>query len=342
MRVAIYGSLRTLESDCHKAFKRTCADLGIELARRGHIPLLHSEGEKTADHFVFRGLTEFARQANGTGNTRSQPRAEIHRTTNARRIYQDEDLIDIIEVPYPDDEKQAKETADKRIGPRVGTIAASDVVVLIGGSTGTHKSGAFSRQLKKPVLAIPYLGGSALEFYSSEMEKLYLADERISPKIGELSQPKGGCLDAAVLVSMCQTLANLHTYFVSYSRENSHYADRLEVLLRRAHRRIRRDEHEVKLTKKIKEILLEGMARSDTFVCLWSRDAAVSDWCKWERKTALEMVQKGARLRRAVMILMDDTPLPKRWGKRLQLEAREIQQLDFAVHSLINDEAPSA
>ncbi len=332
MRVAIYGSLRSVDKDHHDAFKKTCVKLGVELAKRGDVPLLHSEGKKTADRFVFKGVAQYA------DNTKSKPRVEVHRTVGTERLYPDSELVHVTEVPYPADEDHSEEMADKRLGPRVGTIAGSDIVVLIGGSNGTRRSGAFSRQLKKPILAIPCFGGSAEDLYSSTMEELYLADERITHKIGELSQPTGDHPHAAVLIQLCQTLAGLHAYFVSYAHKDSADADRVEVVLRRANRHIRRDERDLSITDEIKDTLRERMAKSDTFVCLWSKNSANSDWCQWECDTAREMLEGDTRLRRVVMIKIDNKSFKEPWDKHVQLDGTSPAALDAAVQNLINSE----
>ena len=327
MRVAIFGSLRKVAEAKHSAFESTCVDLGFELAKRAYLPLLHSEAKKSADRYIINGLKKYAIDS---GN---KPRVEIHRAIDAPKIYTHETTLQIKEIHY----SRAEESADKRLGSRVGTIARSDIVFLIGGSSGTRKNGAYALDLKKPILAIPFFGGSAEKHYL-KLEPCYMQNERIADKLSEILKPIHVYPAASDLVDLCELLSGIHSYFVSYAHKDSMSADHIEVLLLRSNKNVRRDERKLEFSEPIKSTLKEQIAKSDTFICLWSKNSVDSKWCKWECETALGLNRKVGRPRRVVLILLDQTELTRPWSDFIQLRGESRHERELAVRRLTESE----
>jgi hypothetical protein len=90
---------------------------------------------------------------------------------------------------------------------------------------------------------------------------------------------------------------------------NAQAADHIELLLRRKHRAVFRDEAILRLGATFENDIKEQLQRSDTYVGLWSKSFAESDWCEKELNWAIELQRKYRRPRRIHLILLDETPL---------------------------------
>jgi hypothetical protein len=178
--------------------------------------------------------------------------------------------------------------------------------------------GQLALALKKPVIAVQMFGGTAAEIFDQE-ERRYLQMPEVANNLYLLTDFWDSLKSAEGVISTAEILAGRHTHFLSYSRQNQEQTDHLEALLRRRARIVCRDEEALKLTEEIKEKLADLIERADTFIAVWSKDSAASEWCRWERKVAEECLRKkGLRHKRILFLALDDTPLPRPWTHFLQ------------------------
>jgi hypothetical protein len=98
--------------------------------------------------------------------------------------------------------------------------------------------------------------------------------------------------------------ATMARVFVSYSRENEDEAKRLEVLLKQRDIQVWRDKKSIYAGEAWPKAIGKGIAESDLFLLLWSRDAAQSHFVDFEWNTAIA-------LKKTVLpLLLDRTDLP--------------------------------
>ena len=332
MRVAIFGSDRSGGSQT-EAFAHLCRQLGAELGMRGYIPVVHDNNPKSADVDVVEGLRSVAKHRG------SQLRIEVHRTLAGGDPFQNDEHIRVKQVPYLEQGENSL-LPDARLAPRIGAILASDFTILLGGRRGTARCGEYALALAKPVVTVPSFAGSAADLYKNKYETLYFNNPRVRNKLMELAGSDAAHPTAAHIVDFGEALSGVHTYFLSYAHENVEEADHIELLLARTGRLVRRDESHLGVHDKIKPRLKEEIAKSDTFLSLWSKESASSPYCNWERDTALELQNEFGRPRRILMIQIDDTTIADKWRGRLHLtgitrdnriaEVLELMRYEFA------------
>ena len=59
MRTFVSGSKRNVDSQSHEQFDHACKQIGVEIAKRGHIALIMSEGKTTADYPLVCGIAQY-------------------------------------------------------------------------------------------------------------------------------------------------------------------------------------------------------------------------------------------------------------------------------------------
>jgi len=334
MRVAIFGSDRSGGSQS-EAFVSLCTQLGTELGMRGYIPVVHSNSPKTADIHVVEGLRSVAKDRG------ARLRIEVHRTLDGGDPFKTDKHIQVKPVPYLE-QGESSLLRDARLAPRIGAILASDFTILLGGRRGTARCGEYALALAKPVVTVPSFTGSAADLYKSKYEALYFNNPRVRSKLIDLAGSGTAHPTAADIIDFGEALSGVHTYFLSYSRKNFEEADHIELLLARTGRLVRRDESHLSVHDEIKPRLKEEIAKSDTFLSLWSKESASSDYCNWERDTALELQNEFGRPRRILMIQIDDTQIAEKWRGRRHLignkrDNRRAEVLEMMRHEFADE-----
>lgn len=311
MRVAIFGSSPDVGGQ-DDAFASLCRQLGAELGMRGYIPVIHSGSPETAGHYVVEGLRSVAVDR-GT-----RLRIEVHRTLARKEAFEDDEAL--LVQPKPCLERGSRSLlSDSKLAPRISAIMASDFAILLGGKDGTARCGEYALALRKPVVAVPGFGGSAGKLYEENYEAVYYDHPRVYDKLAKLGGSGTASLAAAEIVEFGEALSGVHTYFLSYSHKDLEEADHVELLLTRTGRVVRRDESRLDMHDEIKPRLKDEIGKSDTFLSLWSKKSARSQYCIWERDTALELHEKFGRPRRILMIRIDKTAIASKWRGRRHL-----------------------
>jgi hypothetical protein len=129
-----------------------------------------------------------------------------------------------------------------------------------------------------------------------------------------------------------------HTYFLSYSKKNSSEADHLEVVLHRNNRTVLRDETEIKAGEGVSKSIEAMIQQADTFVALWGKDYATSDWCPNELEYARNQQVNGQKPTRIVLLTLDETKVPIRFVDSLHLAGQDRRQRELAIHKLLKEE----
>jgi len=223
----------------------------------------------------------------------------------------------------------------KRLGARVGGVSGCDAAILLGGRTGTRLIGKLALHLRKPVIAIPAFGGAASELFEAQ-RAVYFQRQECLPFIQDLMSWNHKSADAAM--RMAALLARTHSYFVSYSHEQLAAADHFELLLTRVGRVFRRDEKDLVPGKSIKKQLQLQIAHVDTFLALWSAEAAKSEWCDWECAIARKLMKTAGRPKRIVFVRLDDTRVPAAFKKNLHIDATTRSDVVAAKQKLLDTE----
>ena len=190
-----------------------------------------------------------------------------------------------------------------------------------------------------PLLPVASFGGAARELYTVVRFEL-----QRQPHIADrLTALNGGWQhdSAAQIISLAErvvTIGRPHSYFISYSHADAMIADRVELLLRRGHRSVLRDERELTPGSAIDRTLQTRIASAATFVAVYSQRYADSDYCAGELAVAHDLLQAGNKPARLVALRVDGTLLPPLLAARLYLGANDRPALDAAVQKLMNSE----
>lgn len=148
MRVLIVGSHKTGRNNFTiDDFVKACREIGSELAGGGHEIIIGSDDECTADKHVFNGYIEAGK---GKKVTIARPEGG--------------------ETPFSDFRNGPTHVEYSRKSGgwgngRVRQIILSDVILLIGGGSGTKTVLDIAPELDKPVLSVPCFGGTAGAFW---------------------------------------------------------------------------------------------------------------------------------------------------------------------------------
>jgi hypothetical protein len=225
----------------------------------------------------------------------------------------------------------------KRLGARVGCLNGCDAVIAAGGDTGARLIGELAIHLNKPLIAVATFGGASRSLYE-KMEASYLQKPEIKNRLHSLFAPWRGAESASEVLKITELLGGTHSYFISYSHQDLEAADHVESLLRRRRRVFIRDENELNPGDVIKKGLEEMISGSDTFLALWSGPASKSEWCRWERETAIRLQAERAKPRRFVFLRLDGTEPPGEFAGQIHPDSRGRTERVQAVYQLIESE----
>lgn len=142
-------------------------------------------------------------------------------------------------------------------------------------------------------------------------------------------------------VSPDSQLQSSHTYFISYSSKDKQDADHIELLLRRNHCHIKRDEHDIRAGEPLNSEIKEAINQSNTVLILWSKNYSESPWCLGEFNYALNL-KRGKRLpsfQRLVTIQLDrsEPALPVQGFLYLSGQSRELREK--AIEQIVREES---
>lgn len=311
--------------------------LGFAAAERGHTLLIGSESENTVDHHVKRGVDRLCR----TFPDR-QARVEIHRPDDGKAPFGSPGAANLhIHRQLYSVSTGAHARSDLNwVVAHVGALDGSDVLLLLGGGDGTELAARVAIERQWPVIPVAFFGGAASRIYDVLAYQL-----RRQPVVGRsLHLLNGPWRDEHAgqvieLIEQLVTRAGPHSYFISYSHADAPVADRVEVLLQRQGRGILRDERVLSPGQRLDSTLTTRIANANTFVVLYSRSYAASDYCSGELALAHDLRRSGKKPARIVGLRLDQFELSPLLAGSLWLDAGSRQELDSAVQRVLAAEA---
>lgn len=304
----------------------TCRALGRQVSEAGHVLLVCSPFEHSADYEVLSGVAEHAER---TSSTRVDIHYPDHPTVSSLLPAWKKRLHPAIlnQVPH-----SPLDVADK--GPRsyshawllsqLEALEQCSVVIAVGGrddgTAGMLLRLAESRS-SKPVLPLAFLGGAAR---ASFLRRRYQLQDALGDQSGEellvepnvrtvieyaerLIQPKpsGSQLNASAQ----------RKFFISYARARPAEADYIEMILRRRNQLVLRDERDIEPGHDIPERLKEFLHSANVFIAVWCKEYACSPWCWDELEMALERQGRGTM--ELWLLCVDDTRIVPRGARNL-------------------------
>ena len=334
-RILFKGSTHFAGAD-RTAILRAAEDLGYFGVQSGHTLLVGSQNPNTIDHGVKQGAERFCH----TFPDRSAF-IEVHRPDDG-------------EAPFPAGAAPNLHI-DRRVyglpsnGPsggdrnwvvaHVAALEASDVLVLIGGGSGTDLAGQVAMERRWPIIPIASFGGAARELYkvlSYELHRQPLLADKLHVLNGPWQDDSASIISE--LIEVVVTKSRPYSYFISYSHADAVAADRVELLLRRQNKAVLRDERELTPGAPLDRSLTTKIAMASTFVSLHSENYAGSDYCTGELAIAHELKTAGKKPTRLVAVRLDDTLLSPLLAASVHLKAVDRRALDAAVGELIASE----
>lgn len=354
---------RSMEEDerivaTHQPLWLAAADLGRKAAERGHTVMLGSDRETTIDHYVMRdGFLPTAKQ-----HPDRRFFAEIYRPDGTKRPYESEVLDTNVHANwyvkrpgFPPEMKAVEVGVDRDPGTPLwlfahqSAVVGADVVIAMCGVQGTRTAALVAENLEVPLIPIPYFGGAARDVYDGCRDSLPNTEARqhVSanwPDGRETEQEKRLAESRAEGIIRYAEQIGQHSYFLSHSHKELEWCDLVNLILFETKRTAIRDRMELKVGHPVQEKLYQEIGRSETFVLLWSKHSAASEWCQDELDVAFKLNQQGLPPRRIVLLIKDDTPLPESVKDCLQRDCRssDVKALrtmtEAAVKKIVEEE----
>ena len=215
-------------------------------------------------------------------------------------------------------------------------------VLAIGGKLGGTANLLLhlAEAKRKPILAIPLLGGASEQCYWRQRFQLM---DRLGDGVTKMADDT--C--ASQWVQLLERLADQDSnqikstehaapaFFISYARARPQEADLVEMILRRRNLSVFRDERDFEPGNLIETEIFNHIRKASVFISLYSQAYACSPWCYDELQEAASLHQKGSL--RLWLLTLDDTrivlptardivTIPAR--SRIELEAKLSKHLD--------------
>ncbi|MEL7372178.1 MAG: toll/interleukin-1 receptor domain-containing protein [Myxococcota bacterium] len=341
MRVRVNGAFGTVEANQKDpnnprfvAFRALCAQFGEKLAASKSTLIMGSTRTSTAGYHVLQG---FKRQAAKTPDIELEVR--LYRSEGAQ--YDPLELPDNIRLQnfqYPIE--SGAHPPHQRLGARTASIIDADGAVIIGGHGGAAVTATLATATATPIIGLPQFDGIGAEVF--HRIKYSLTPTQRAGLAIALDSPQNIDTAASAAFSFLASQSAPKTavspgYFISYAHSNAESADHIEVLLRRAHRTVLRDENASLVGKSIDRSLKELILQANVFVALCSQNYLNSEYCMGELEFACHIrdtVDKSVR----VCILMLDDASPLRSLGALMLKADDRTHRELAVRKLIESE----
>lgn len=310
MKIFFIGSKHEIPSDKVDAFDGISNCLGYEIASRRWNALLSSDTVNTIDHHIVKGIQ---RHFNECRPEKSRI-IELHRLKPKRsngpsdtvvaRLLRDGLLIKQIlydvttitsELGDDDFEDERHETRhearEKYVWAQAhaGLIHRCDIVLSLGGRLHTKRALSLAKAMRVPILSLPHAAGESSQWFQDSAESYYDIFSEY-PGLCFLDCDSHGdtakkAMDIAMVLAT-HGKKKEHTYFLSYSREDSEVCDHIEVMLLRHGRRVFRDIYHIEGGGIVKDHIKDLIRQSDTFIRLESRNYMGSNYCRSEKRIA--------------------------------------------------------
>lgn len=128
-----------------------------------------------------------------------------------------------------------------------------------------------------------------------------------------------------------------HSYFLSYSHEDTAIADHIELLLLRHGKIVRRDENFLEPHARLKEHFAHQIECCDTFLSLYSKNYEKSDICLGELEEAKSYRRNNNDRLRVALITLGERPTFDMLN-RLYFEGATRAERENAISKLVNSE----
>ena len=344
MKILFMGSIPTFERedardvlDQESPFVRACDDMGYAAARRGHTVLISDNHVSSADLYVAKGVSRFAAE-----NSHQEAYIEINRPEGSEITHDDLPKNVLIKRFFHSSMDSSKHGTG--LLPNLAAMDACDTFIAIGGKLTVRLMGNIAADRDKGVLAIPAFGGSSAELFD-RLKFLYRSASKERPEdlavLHSVWLPESGekILDLAEALATQSTKPQHHSYFISYTWNESALADHIEVLLQRNQRIVNRDESIFRAGVDLSDVVKSLIQQSDTFIALWSERFKSSTWCPQELEYALNRQSKGLKPERVILLSLDDTEAPIRFTGKLHLPGDSREKRDLSMRRLIEEES---
>jgi hypothetical protein len=332
-RILFKGSTHFAGAD-QNAVRGAAEALGYGSAKRGHILLLGSESPNTVDQHVKLGAERFCQDC-----PEESASIEVHRPDDGSAPFS------ATSVPNLRIERKAHAlaTADPSSGKdlnwvvaHVGALDASDVLVILGGGSGTELAGRVAMERQWPLIPIASFGGAASALYN-ELGYELRRQPLMAAKLYLLNGPwrDDSAIKILELIESVVMKSGPHSYFISYSHADAASADRVEVLLHREKRGVLRDERVLSPGDPLDASVTTRIANATTFVALHSEHYAKSEYCRGELALAHELRRGGKKPLRLVALRLDQALLSPVLAGNVWLNAVDRVSLDAAVRQIV-------
>ncbi|MCR6482065.1 hypothetical protein M8542_04510 [Amycolatopsis sp. OK19-0408] len=166
MKVFIVGSPRGAGAE-GEAFREFCRELGQVLVQKGHQVILCSTSETTADRYVFEGVDRAAVNGKVVHFRLDQTQGDPGRRLKAESFLHALRSVDV-DLRYVEGGQRVV---------HLRAIREADLIVSVGGSSGTAAAVYSAAVLEKPVMVVPSFGGASKDAWS-DFRGFYNTDEK--------------------------------------------------------------------------------------------------------------------------------------------------------------------
>lgn len=326
MRILVAGSKRGVAENAWARFDELARSIGSAIAHYHHTLLVESDDPITADYQVVDGIIA----------SKAHVDIEVHRLFSLPLAFKSSSHTGMQNIGYSEPPSKL-ETVDPRLWARVGAVAGADVVLLLGGDTGTNTFGSIAIDLRIPMVAIPSMGGAAQSWFNQCLP-CYKSRPELQHLLNAIHCPDDRQDAGERIVQFAELYAKKQAYFLGYAHENFTEADYVEVLFRRKDRVVFRDEARLRLGTQFELDIERQLRCSDTYIGLWSTSFADSDWCLKELRWAINMQREARRPRRVHLILLNQRPLFEEFASQLHAPGSTRESLLASFHRIVDEE----
>jgi len=264
MRILVAGSYRE-DDNLTDAYRWLAQAIGRAAVEYGHTLMVEGVHDKR---------TFDSQAVDGAGASGARATVEVHCMIDYGPVECSDPLIEFHQVPYRWPQEQS---GDKKLWSRIGGVAASDVMIMMGGRKGSDQQGELAIELRKPVVSVPGFRGASDEWFKSfvasyqsrpELHNGTFVVKTASDTAQKAARPKDLDSLGRQIIEFAELMAHKQRYFLSYAHENAEIADHLETLLLRAGRVVVRDEARLALGDNLVQRIEDYLQCTDTFIGL--------------------------------------------------------------------------
>jgi len=320
--------------DEHQPLFTAARELGYAAVEAGHRVIIGSTSARTVDAYILQGVASFCRN-----HSERSAHVEVHRPdSEPAKLPTDVSNLHFLPCAHHADPSNPY----KWIVAHARAADEADVVIAIAGSTSTRLVGHLAADRGKPLIAIPTFGGAAEDLFHNVRYGLARISVDGTPATTLLSEWNTGSAQSIIKLAEALVAATVapspHIYFLSYSWNDCTMADHVEMLLRREHRPVLRDEADLEAGGPLSKGVQALIEECDTFVALWSPGFNGSSWCPQELEYAINLRHAGRKPKRIVLLVLEEHPRPLRLTDQLSLPGTTRGDRELAVVRLVRGE----